>query len=176
MLSYKQTLHVPTAAELPGSADDGQIAFIADSQTSQTYSAASNSWVPLGRQMVFKSSVVINGKNTGSTVVYTLPSSPLYFYPTGIILRPVSVTGGGTAPVMTIGTNATNYNNIATSSLVNSILGLLDVNNGVPIMATFSPALTGGTGVRVNVTVGSILYTTYSFKVDLLGFYDSTTP
>jgi hypothetical protein len=173
---YKQTMYVDSAASLPVTADDGQLAFLLDTQSTVTYSVAAAAWAPLGRQMVFKSAVSVNGKNTGNTMVYTLPASPLYFYPTGIIVRAVSVSGSGTAPVMTVGSNAANYNNVATSSLVNTLLGTLDVNNGSPMMATFSPGLVGGTQIYAKVTTGALLYTNYTVKLDILGFYDSTAP
>jgi hypothetical protein len=167
---YKQTMYVDTATSLPLVADNGQLAFLLDTQSSVSYSSTSATWVPLGRSVVFKSDVQVNAKNTGSTLIYTIPASPLYFYPTGLITRAANVSGSGTAPVMTVGSNATNYNNIATSSLLTTALGTLDINNGAPMLSTFSPGITGGTGIYLKVTTGALVFTTYTVKLDILGF------
>lgn len=172
---YKQILYVDAASDLPTGADDGQLAYILASASSVTFSGISNTWVPLGRQMVFKSGVSINAKTTGTTAIYTLPASPLYFYPTDIVMRAVNVSGTGTAPAIQIGT-VTPYNNIATNSLINSVLGLLDVNNGTPKMSTFSPGLAGGAVITANVTVGALVYANFTIKFDVLGYYDTTAP
>lgn len=175
-MEYKQIMYVPTASALPLTADDGQLAFIKDSQSTHSFSNSSMSWMPLGRQVVFKSGVNVNGKAVGNTLIFTLPPSPLYFYPTGISIRQVNVSGAGTNPSIQIGTNSPNYNNIATTSLLSTVLGLLDVNNGVPIMGTFSPPLAGGSAIYVRVAGAALLYTNFTVKFDILGYYDSTTP
>lgn len=175
-MSYKQTLYVANMTELPSVADDGQIAIMLDSQTSVTYSVALGTWQQLAREVVFKSAVSVNGKATGSTLIYTLPSTPLYFYPTQIVVRNVNITGTGTVPAVTVGTNATNYNNIATSGLLTVLTSTISVTNGVPQLASYSPPLAGGTAIYANVTTGALVYTNYTFKIDILGFYDSTTP
>jgi hypothetical protein len=174
--TYKQIINVATQNDLPIIADDGQMAFVRDSQTTLSFNLSSSSWMPLGRSAVLRSSVNVNAKSVGSTLVYTLPPSSLYFYPTGVIVRAVNITGVGTAPVMTIGSNSTGYDNIATSSLVNTILGMIDVNNGSPMMATFSPGLAGGVNIYAKVNTIALVYSNYTVKFDILGFYDSTTP
>lgn len=176
MIRYKQTLYVSNAAELPSVADDGQLAFLLDTQSTVSFTTATSSWTPLGRQMVFKSEVQVNAKTVATTPIYTLPASPLYFYPTGIIMRAVNVSGAGTNPSITLGTNASTYDNIATSSLISTILGLIDVNNGAPMMGTFSPGLAGGSVIRARVAIAAALFTNYTVKFDILGFYDSTSP
>lgn len=175
-MSYKQTMYVANQTELPAAADDGQIAIMLDSQTSVTYSVALGTWQQLAREVVFKSSVSVNGKATGSTLVYTLPNTPLYFYPTQIVVRNVNITGTGTVPAVTIGTNATSYNNIATSGLLTVLTSTISVTNGVPQLASYSPPLAGGANIYANVTTSALIYTNYTFKIDILGFYDSTTP
>ena len=103
-LAYKQTMYVDSMASLPAVADDGQIAILLDSQTSVQYSASLATWQQFGREVVYKSNVSINGKATGATAIYTLPTTPLYFYPTQIIVRNVNITGSGTVPATTVGT------------------------------------------------------------------------
>lgn len=172
---YRQTLYIDTASNLPTVSDDGQIAYILDSQSSVTYSTATSSWNPVGRQMVFKSSVSVNAKTLASTLIYTLPASPLYFYPTQIVPRNVNISGVTTGPSVSIGTNATSYDNIASTQLISTLLSTVAVSNGVPQNTSYSPALSGGTAIYAKVTTAAIA-TNYTLKYDILGFYDSTTP
>lgn len=169
-------MYVDTAADLPASASDGQVAILLDSLTSVTYSAALGTWQQFGRSVVYKSSVAVNGKVTGATKVFTLPTTPLYFYPTQIVVRNVNITGSGTVPATTVGSNATSYNNIATAGLLNVLTASISISNGVPQLANYSPPLAGGTDVYANVTTAATLYTNYTFKIDIIGFYDTTTP
>jgi hypothetical protein len=59
----------------------------------------------------------------------------------------------------------------ATGSLLNSVLTLTGATTS-PQNASTSPALAGGTVIYANVSLGA-LATSYTFKVDVIGFYDA---
>lgn len=63
------------------------------------------------------------------------------------------------------------YDNIATGSLLNTVLTLTGATTS-PQNASTSPALAGGTVIYANVSLGA-LATSYTFKVDAIGFYDA---
>jgi hypothetical protein len=168
ILGYDQIMKVSTYAELPATATVLQLARTLDSKI--TYEFDGTVWMPVGRQNVKSSTVVVDGKSIGNTLVYTLePSGTLNFYPTQVVLRPVSISGAALKPTISVGTNSTAYDNIASGSLLNTITGLLSITTQ-PLTVSTSPALSGGTGVYAKISTGA-LATSYTFNVDILGYY-----
>lgn len=170
VLGYDQIMKVDTYAGLPATATSGQLAM--DMSTYSTYLYNGSAWTPLGRVIIKKDMNPVNAKTTGTTLLYTLEASSLNFYPFAIVPRAsgVGISGVTTGPTMTIGSNATSYNNIASASLLSNVLSLLTGAN--PTSASVSsPALPGGTPIFANVTVGAIA-TNYTAKFDILGYYD----
>lgn len=167
-----QTMIFDNYTDLPPTAMDGDLAFCKDTQLSYRYNVAMTTWAPLTRELVKVSSVTVNGKNTGTTTIYTLEGSgSLNFYPTQVVLRAVSITGAAIKPTLSIGTNSSNYDNIASGSMLNTVTSLLGITSQPQNVAT-SPALPSGTDIKVNVTIGATA-TAYTFKIDILGYYAS---
>lgn len=165
-----QTFKYQLYTDLPGTAQDGDLAWCVDTNLSYRYSSAASTWAPLTRELVKTSSVIIDGKTTGATTIYTLEGSgTLNFYPTQIVIRPVTITSATLKPTFSVGTNSTAYDNIAAGSLINGVTTLLGITSS-PMNASSSPALTGGTVIKANVTIGA-LATSYTFKIDVLGYY-----
>ncbi len=155
-------------SDLPSTADVGQIAYCSDIKLSFVFDGSV--WMASSRTVVKKSSVTINGKNTGATAIYTLENASVNFFPIMIVPRVVNISGVTTAPTVSIGTNSTSYNNIATGSLLSSVLATLSVGSGAPYMAPYSPSLSGGTVIYANVTIAAVA-TTYSVVYDIIGYY-----
>lgn len=171
IVSYKQIAYVDQFSDLASiSADVGQLAM--DMSTQTTYQYNGTTWLPLGRVIVKKEMNSVNAKNTGATLLYTLEASPLNFYPALIVPRAtgVGVSGVTLSPTISIGSNATAYDNIASSSLIGNVLTSLTGGKSLST-STYSPALPGGTAIYVNVTTGAIA-TNYTLKYDILGYYD----
>jgi hypothetical protein len=169
--TYKQILYIDSYASLPAGVDSGQLAM--DMTTFSTYLFNGNAWTPLGRVIIKKDATPVNGKTTGTTLLYTLEASSLNFYPFAVIPRSSSpgVSGVTTGPTVSIGSNATSYNNIAAASLLSNALTTLTGGNSLSA-AVQSPALAGGTQIYANVTIGAIA-TNYTLKYDILGYYDA---
>lgn len=170
IIRYAQIMYVDSYAGLPGSADAGQLAM--DMSTSTTYQFNGSAWLPLGRVIIKKEANSVNAKNVGTTLIYTLEPSPLNFCPFAVVPRStgVGISGVTLGPAISIGSNATSYNNIASASLLNNAPSALTAGN--PLTAsTSSPALPGGTAIYANVTTGATA-TNYTLKYDILGYYD----
>ncbi len=169
-IQYKQTMYVDTFASLPSVADNMQLAFVIDTQSSYYFNLATTSWLPLGRQVVKRSTVVVDGKTAGATTIYTLePAGGLNFYPTQIVMRAVNINTAIIKPTFSVGSNASTYDNIATGSLLNTLTSLLGIT-AQPLNVSTSPALAAGTQIKANVTVGATA-TAYTFYIDILGYY-----
>lgn len=169
---YAQIMYVDNYAGLPASATVGQLAM--DMATMSTYLFnSSGSWAPLGRVIIKKEMTSVNGKATGATLLYTLEASSLNFYPFAIIPRAtgVGVSGVTTGPTISIGSNPTSYNNIASSSLLANALSTLTGGSSISA-AVSSPGLPGGTAIYANVSIAAIA-TNYTMKYDILGYYDA---
>jgi len=108
----------------------------------------------------------LNGKNTGSTKVFT--PSVGNFFTTGVSFSLTSVSGLVVAPTVTVGTNASSYDDILP---VSALTLLTTVNNYLYIpITTQSKMASSGTDIFVKVTIGAIA-TTYTLSVSLSGFY-----
>jgi len=169
-LKYAEMLLVDTASTLPAIADKGQIGYAQD--TGLAYQFDGGYWSPSAKVSVKKTSAAINAKNTGNTLLYTLENSSFNFYPTMVVPRAtgVGISGVVTGPTMSIGTNATSYNNVAVSSLLSNVLTTLTGGNSLST-TIYSPGLAGNTAIYVNVSVAAVA-TNYTVLYDIIGFYD----
>lgn len=172
ILFSTQIMIVDTQANLPSSAATGQFAYCLDTTITLIYNGSA--WLPGSKVQVKKTTVSVNGKNTGTTTLYTLEASSLNFYPIMIVPRAtgVGVSGVVTGPTMSIGTNSSSYNNLANATLMGSLLTSLTGGSSVASTTTSSPALAGGTAIVANVTIGAVA-TNYTELFDIIGFYDS---
>lgn len=168
-IRYMQLMVIDTEASRPSSADIGQIIYCADTKISFVWDGTQ--WQTTYKVVVKRAMVTINGKTPGTTPIYTLEPGTLNFHPTQIIMRPVSIVSATLKPTVSIGSNATADDNIATGSLLNSVLTLTGATTS-PHNASTSPALAGGTVIYANVSLGA-LPTSYTFKVNVIGFYDA---
>lgn len=170
---YRQTMFLPTYTDITAITDSdvGQVAV--DMSTMTSYSFNGTSWLPAARVIIKKEVNSVNAKSTGATLLYTLEASPLNFYPFGIVARAagVGISGVTLSPTISIGSNATSYNNIANSSLLGSVIAALTAGNSLS-NNVYSPALPGGTAIYANVTIAA-LATNYTEKFDILGYYDT---
>lgn len=171
IIKYTQIMLVDNYSGLPSSADIGQLAM--DISTNSTYQWNGSSWLPLGRVIIKKEMNSINAKNTGNTLIYTLEASGLNFYPFGIVPRAtgVGISGVTLGPSISVGSNSTAYDNIASASLLGNVLSALTGGNSLSSSVN-SPALAGGTAIYAKVSVGAVA-TNYTLKYDILGYYDT---
>lgn len=176
MPKFQQPVTFDNAAEMFAvtQADAGQIAFCRDTKLVFTWDGVST-WMPSNRVVVKKSGIPVNGLATGNTKIYTLETIPgMVFYPTKVIMRKASQAGTViTQPVVTIGSNAPSYDNIATNSLLTSILGTLSIGSGGPGINTFSPPLASGADIYARISTTAIGPTALTFTVDIEGYYDA---
>jgi hypothetical protein len=166
---YMQIMVVDTYSNLPVTADTAQIAYCLDTKLSLTFDGTQ--WTNSNRVSIKKSSVIVNGKNTGTTKIYTLEDNGSNFLPTMVIMRNSNISGVIIKPTVSFGSNVSSYDNIATGSLLSTLLSTLGASAGVPQIATVVTPLAGGTDIYANVSIAASA-TTYSFKVDLLGYYE----
>lgn len=167
---YGQIMVIDTQANMPTVSLQGDFCYCVD--TGLVFIFDGQFWTPSSKVQVKKSTVTIDAKTTGAKLLYTLESSSLNFYPTQVVPRNSNISGVTTGPTISIGTNSTNFNNIASSGLLSTLLSTLSAGSGVPQQTSFSPALAGGTQIFADVTIGA-LATSYSVKYDILGFYDA---
>ena len=170
-MTYKQFLYVDTFANRPSNADNGQFMFVNDTKSTFYFDASTSQWMPLARFVIKKGNVVIDGKTTGNTAIYTLEESALNFYPTQIIVRAVNITNAVIKPTISVGTNSPNYDNIATGSLLNTVTSLLGITTQPQSVST-SPALAGGTQIYARTSLAATA-STYTFKIDIAGYYET---
>lgn len=110
----------------------------------------------------------IDGKSVGNTVVFA-NSSGRNFLVTEYHLNAVNVSGLGTAPVINLGSNPSNYNDVA-SSLSLSFAGQAgkftkkNPDNNATVVAS-------GDSLVCRVATAAILTTTYDFRVFVKGTF-----
>lgn len=108
----------------------------------------------------------VNGKTTGATVVFTTLDSTKLFFPYRIRIYLTNPSGVVTPPTISVGTNASSYNNMLAAT---ALTGLTTSGTYLdfPIISPVT-ALAAGVDVNVNVTVGANA-TTYGFRVAVYG-------
>lgn len=110
--------------------------------------------------------VGINGKNTGSTTIYTVPTGKV-FLPQYFVIRLTSISGGGLTPTVKIKNNTTGLDLISGTTLTG-----LNLSNSTFNLSVNSSGSTNGCSegdvIQIEVTSGSN-YTTYNIDVHVYG-------
>lgn len=111
----------------------------------------------------------INGLVTGPQLIAVIPGSLAYYAPVRyrVVVLP-GVTGTGTPPTASLGTNGPNYNNIASAVALGSIglTGALNMRN-VMLTTTLS-VIDSDLSVFCNITVAAIGYTAFPIRIDMI--------
>jgi hypothetical protein len=102
----------------------------------------------------------VNCKNTGSTLIFTNPASSGQFFPSKIRVYGGNLVGIVTPPTLSIGTNASSYNNILVATALTGLTNTGYIDYAITFPGTL---LTAGTGVFVNVTIAANA-TTYGVR------------
>ena len=166
-----QILLVDNVSDLANiKADKNAIAVASDALV--PYSFDGTTWNVSNRTFVLKSAVEINGLVVAKTKIMTIPPSVLNFYPTMVLFKPSTISGVLIRPTVSVGSNSPNYDNIATGSLLNTILSTLGANGSSPQLASTSYPTPGNTDIYANVSIAGSA-TTYKFFIYLVGFYDN---
>ena len=121
-----------------------------------------NSLAPL---MILYTSSPINLKNTGATLLFNSINSSSPFFPSLIRIYTNNATGIVTPPTLSIGTNASSYNNIRAVTLTTASASgqYVDYLPSYPLAP-----LAANAEVYVNVTIAAIA-TTYSARFAIYG-------
>lgn len=111
----------------------------------------------------------VDAKTTGSTLIGTTDST-LRFRPVRAIFEITSATAVVGVATVSVGTNASSYNNVLVAS---ALTGLSTVNTSLIFNLSLAvlTSITVSTGIYVNVTIGATA-TTCVFKVSVIGDYD----
>jgi len=108
----------------------------------------------------------VNVKNTGATLIFTNADSTKLFFPFKIRVYGTNIVSPVTPATLSIGTNASNYNNILSSV---SLTGLVTTGTFIDYLPTYPiSTISAGTDVYVNVTVGASA-TTFGVRIAVYG-------
>lgn len=172
LMGYKQIIVVDTQANLPSNADAGDIAYAKDVKLNFTFDG--NTWNPNSRILVKKGVANVNCKTSGTTLIYTLEQSSYNFVPLFIHVKAINISGLVLSPSVSIGTNATNYDDVLSVTALDSLLsatGLVKTYNAAQTKAI--PSLTGGTQIYAKVpTLNLATATNYMVRFDIMGYYE----
>lgn len=95
----------------------------------------------------------VNLKNTGATLLFTQPNTQSSYFPFRIRVFSGNVSGITGAPTISIGTNASSYNNILAAT---ALTGLTTAGTYIDYAPTYPLApIAFNTSVFVNVTIGA---------------------
>jgi hypothetical protein len=171
---YGQYLVADTEAELLlQTPSAGQIGYPMDTKIRLLYSGSS--WGVNSSVTILRGQATVNAKSTGATLIYTYPNTSFRFVPLGAHVEIISQTGTiGIAPTISVGTNSTSYNNLFTGSILSSLLNGTGLTqpNALTLAAAITP-LAGGSSIYANVTIAATLFTTYTVRIDILGYYET---
>lgn len=108
----------------------------------------------------------VNAKNTGATLIFTTVDVNKLFFPYRVRVYATNLSGVVAPPTLSVGTNASNYNNIIPAT---ALTGLTTNSTYIDILPTFPTAsLASGVQVFVNVTGGANA-TTYGIRLAVYG-------
>lgn len=110
--------------------------------------------------------LAINGKNTGSTTVYTVPVGKTFF-PQYFIIKLASISGGGLTPTLKFKNNTTSLDLMTAVTLT----GLTTANytyNVYTNIAGVTPGCAENDVIQMQITSGAG-YTTYNIDVHVYG-------
>lgn len=172
--NYRQILQTDTEADILAisSGQMGDLAYAKDTKLSYRFDGTQ--WVPTDALRILRGTATVNAKNTGNTTIYTMPNTSFRFVPLAAHAEAISITGAiGVNPTISIGTNASSYNNMFSSSLLDSILNATGITKPYALtIATNVPALTASTNIVARVSGAATLYTTYTIRIDIMGYYE----
>lgn len=109
----------------------------------------------------------IDAKVAGAVLVDTTRANAK-FYVESVAIESVSAAGIGTPVTLSIGTNASSYNNIVAAALRTNLTGALQVQYGT--LLTTLPVIPASTAIYVNVTIPAV-GTSQSLQIVVKGFY-----
>lgn len=107
-----------------------------------------------------------DGKTTGVSVidqVETLSDTVMTFTPYFVEIIPTNISGTGTPPIINVGTNSPNYDNIINGKQLNNLTELLALS------LSSAPEIAEGVDLKVKVVSAALLYSCFDFKVVILG-------
>lgn len=171
---YGQYINADTEAEIiTFNGKAGDVAYAVDTNIRYLCVSGTN-WRPTDAVRILRGVANVDAKSLGNTKIYTFPSTIFRFVPIGVHAEYVTMSGTiGLAPTITVGTNATTYNNIATSSGLATLLSSLGLTSpsAFTIANNVAP-LTASTDVYARVTGTATLYTSYTVRLDIFGYYE----
>lgn len=129
---------------------------------SSSYTSTSTAYTPTS----LASLNGINGKNTGSTTIYTVPTGKT-FLPKFFTINLSTVSGGGLTPTVKIKNNTTSLDLIGAQTLVGLTIAGYTYNLAVNTVGA-TPGCAAGDVIQIEVTSGSN-YTTYTIDVHVFG-------
>lgn len=150
----------------------GDVAYAKDTKIRYMFDGAV--WRPTDATRVLRGTVNVDAKNTGNTKIYTIPNTIFRFVPIGVHAEYVALAGSiGLAPSIAVGTNSPNYNNIATSSSLATLLSTLGLTtpSAFTIANNLAP-LTANTEVYARVSSAATIFSAYTVRLDLFGYYE----
>lgn len=125
-------------------------------------------WQPFST--IGKSSPTINMLNTGTTTIFTPTAA---FIVTGVTFVGINITGTVTGATVSIGTNATDFNDIILSQTLSQpdTTGFYINQTSGSSGPGQQPIVSAGTPIVINITLGDATATTNTQRVDLIGYY-----
>lgn len=150
----------------------GDIAYAKD--TTMRYLFDGTNWRPTDATRVLRGIANVDGKTVANTKIITVPPTSFRFVPLAIHVEYLTITGTvGLAPTVSVGTNSTAYNNIATSSGLTTLLASVGLTSPSAFTAANNVTpLAGSTDVYARVSVGATLYSAYTIRLDMFGYYE----
>lgn len=112
----------------------------------------------------------IDAKTIASTAIDTTETARR-FYPLFATFEVVSASAVISVATLSIGTNATTYNNILAATAMTGLTSANAMMQSGTLLVVAGASIAPNTEIRVNVSVGYIA-TTANLKVLLHGFYD----
>ena len=110
-------------------------------------------------------------RNATSFVIMTTNVDELFrFHPITLVMQLTAVSGFVAVPTISLGTNASNYDNLVPAT---ALIGMSTVNDAIAfsIVGRPYPSMAAGTEIRLRVSVAANA-TTYVVKTMLPGIYD----
>jgi len=170
---YGQYISAETEAEiLLMNGKAGDVAYAADTKLRYMYNGAS--WFPTDALRVLRGTTPIDVKTAGNTKVLTLPATSFRFVPVAAHVEVLTLTGTVILqPSLSLGTNATSYNNLFTSSPLSGLLTTVGLTSASALsIANAVAPLAGSTDVYAKVNITATGATTYTLRADIMGYFE----
>lgn len=111
----------------------------------------------------------IDFKTTGATTIFTTENGTERFHPLYVCAELTAATSVSVVPTISVGTNASSYNNILTATALTNFTAANKMQN-YPI-SVLVDSVAANTAILVNVSIGATA-TTCTGKVAVIGYYD----